>query len=197
MAERGRPRAFDREKALKAALRLFWEHGYEGTSIAELKAAMGINGPSLYAAFGSKEELYRDAIALYEREYGAALLAILNDTTDARAAVETLLAAIADMRCEDGPRGCLVSTGETACGPANSAVARHVADRRGVLRNALTDRLTRAAAEGDIPAGIDIPALAAFYTAMIQGLSIQARDGADAALLAAIIKRAMEAWPGD
>jgi AcrR family transcriptional regulator len=195
MAQKGRPRTFDREKALKTALRLFWDHGYEGTSIAQLKAAMGINGPSLYAAFGSKEALYREAIDLYERVYGGALLTILTETADSREAVKRLLTAIATLRCEDGPRGCLVSTAETTCGPENSTIARFVASRRTILHDALAARLDRAVAEDDLPADTDTAALAAFYTAMVQGLSVQARDGAEPMVLMAIIDRAMAAWP--
>ncbi|WP_437723334.1 TetR/AcrR family transcriptional regulator [Sorangium sp. So ce861] len=195
MAGRGRPRGFDRAAALRRAMEVFWERGYEGTSLSDLTAAMGINSPSLYAAFGCKEALFREAVALYNEVEGAATNRALREEPTARGAVEAMLRSNVEAYASPGkPSGCMIVLAATLGTPESERVRGHLAAcRRGAL-DELQRRLDRGVAEGDLPAGTDTAALAAFYTTVLQGLSIQARDGASREALEAIVGCAMAAW---
>lgn len=194
---RGRPLSFDRRRALETALSLFQARGYEGTSVANLVAAMGITPPSLYAAFGSKEQLFREAISLYLAEEGAFAARALAEEETARGAIARMLHQAAEIYPARSTRsaGCLVSTSVLACAPENDAVARELAALRIASRTALQARLDRARDENELPADASTEGLAAFYAATIQGMSVQARDGADATALHRIADAALRAWP--
>ncbi|MDH5824687.1 TetR/AcrR family transcriptional regulator [Luteimonas sp. RD2P54] len=194
MSPRGRPRGFDRDAALRAAVHVFWERGYEGASIAELCAAMGINRPSLYAAFGDKEALFAEAVARYEGEENATARALREQPT-ARAAVEAMLRDNADAYCDPAtPRGCLVVTSAVGCAPERAAVRARLAASQRAVSEALSRRLRRAVETGELPAGVDVAALAGYYDALLQGLSLQARAGASRRRLQRIVDHAMHAW---
>ncbi|WP_437655851.1 TetR/AcrR family transcriptional regulator [Sorangium sp. So ce1182] len=195
MAGRGRPRSFDRAAALRRAMEVFWERGYEGTSLSDLTAAMGINSPSLYAAFGCKESLFREAVSLYNEVEGAAVARAMREEPTARRAVEAMLRGNAEAYVSPGkPSGCMIVLAATLGTQESEAVRSHLAEvRRGALVE-LQRRLDRGVAEGDLPAGTDTAALAAFYTTVLQGLSIQARDGASREALLAVVDCAMAAW---
>ncbi|WP_437622330.1 TetR/AcrR family transcriptional regulator [Sorangium sp. So ce1151] len=195
MAGRGRPRSFDRAAALRRAMEVFWERGYEGTSLSDLTAAMGINSPSLYAAFGCKESLFREAVSLYNEVEGAAVARAMREEPTARRAVEAMLRGNAEAYVSPGkPSGCMIVLAATLGTQESEAVRSHLAEvRRGALVE-LQRRLERGVAEGDLPAGTDTAALAAFYTTVLQGLSIQARDGASREALLAVVDCAMAAW---
>jgi AcrR family transcriptional regulator len=195
MAARGRPRAFDRTGALGRAMEVFWEHGYEGTSISDLTAAMGINSPSLYAAFGCKEELFREAVAYYDETMGETAAAELRDRPTAREAIASVLRHHAVVFCDpDKPRGCMIVL--TATTGRSQPVHDHLAGWRLALERDFTERIERGIADGDVPAGADAAAIAAFYNTVNHGMAIQARDGADRTKLSAIAEAAISAWDG-
>lgn len=197
MAARGRPRSFDRDEALRRAMRRFWESGYEATSVSDLTEAMGINSPSLYAAFGSKEELFREAVTLYAATEGASAVRWLDDEPTARTAVESMLRANATAFTDpDKPPGCMIVLSGVNCSEENASVWNFLAETRRSDHARLRERLDRAVADGDLPAGADTTGLAAFYTTVLYGLSIQARDGATRAELHAVVDAAMAAWDG-
>ncbi len=184
---RGRPREFDRGEALARARETFWRLGYEGASIADLTAAMGITPQSLYAAFGSKAELYREALADYRETVGAFARRALEEEANAADAFDRLLRETAHEYCREGqPRGCMISTATLTCAAENRPVATHVAALRAEAIAAFEARLARGVAEGDLRADTDAAALARFVGAIIQGMSVQAQDGASEEALAAI-----------
>lgn len=193
---RGRPPTFDRAAALDQAMRLFWRHGYEGASIAMLTEAMGFTAPTLYAAFGSKEALYREALTRYAR---SDIQSGRHDGARGSAyqTVEHFLhdAAMRFSRA-DKPKGCMVATGSLYCGAESPGAAETAASLRAKGVAAFVEELEQAKRDGELPAETDCPALARFYTAVLQGMSVQAIDGADAASLTAIADAALNAWPG-
>ncbi|MEV6253031.1 TetR/AcrR family transcriptional regulator [Nocardia sp. NPDC051929] len=196
MAERGRPRAFDRAEALRRAMEVFWEHGYEGASMNDLTAAMGINSPSLYAAFGGKEALFRAAVDLYGHTDGGYTARALREEPTARAAIEAMLRDNAVAYTEENkPHGCMVVLAGSTYTTRNTGIRDFLIDKRRATTEDIRRRLERGVTEGDLPPGTDSAALAAFYTTVLYGLSIHARDGAALPELTASIDCAMAAWP--
>jgi AcrR family transcriptional regulator len=191
---RGRPRSFDRDAALERAMQVFWKQGYEATSIHDLTRAMGINPPSLYAAFGDKERLFMEAIERYQRECGPAVSCILDEAPSARDAIERLLMESAgQMAHGSDPRGCMLITAATNC--SAPSVQSALAGRRDEQKAALKARLDRGLRDGELPRGTDTGGLADFYTTVLQGMAISARDGATRKSLLAAAEAAMRAWP--
>lgn len=195
MVERGRRREFDRVKALRQAMRLFWRKTYEGTSLAELTEVMGINPPSLYAAFGSKEELFREAVALYAEHQGVEIWRALEEAPTAREGVESFLLATASAYSEpDDPPGCLIVLGAQHGLDEDNAAHRELRTRRRGNLTQIGDRFARAVREGDLPAAFPAEDAAAFYLSVQSGMSVLARDGADRATLEAVARGAMLGW---
>jgi AcrR family transcriptional regulator len=193
---RGRPRSFDRDNALERAMLLFWRHGFTATSIADLTEAMGISAPSLYAAFGDKERLFLEAVERYQQKAGVAAERILATAPTARAAVERLLGSAArQLASTDHPPGCMVVTAAMNCSDACQHLLEALGRQRAASSRLLQDRIARGITAGELPASTDAAALAAFYQTVLQGMTIQARDGADSASLLATAAAAMRAWP--
>jgi AcrR family transcriptional regulator len=191
MATRGRPRGFDADVALRKAMEVFWERGYEGTSLSDLADAMGIASASIYACFGNKEALFRQVMELYGTLSGAPPRRALRDQPTARAAVEAMLRATADEITRPGaPPGCMLVLASPTGAVENHPVREFLAEQRRGQVEAIRERL---AAELTAPAG-DLDAIARFYATVVQGMSIQARDGARRAELEAVIACAMAAW---
>jgi TetR/AcrR family transcriptional regulator, copper-responsive repressor len=193
---RGRPRSFDRDAALERAMEVFWKQGYEGTSMSELTAAMEINPPSLYAAFGDKEQLFLEALERYEAKRRENVIDAFAEAPTARAAVERLLTeAATELSSAGHPRGCMLVMSAATCSAASQDMQAEVAKRRAGMKKVLKARIERAIAEGELPRSTDSAALTDFYSAVFQGMSMQARDGASRKSLLATAQAAMRAWP--
>lgn len=191
----GRPRAFDLETALDRALQVFWRKGYEGTSLSDLTKAMGINRPSLYAAFGNKENLFRKALDRYAEGPAAYTRTALDEPT-ARAVVERLLHGVVDLLTDPcTPQGCLAVQGALACGEAADVIRQELVARRAAGEAALCQRLERARADDDLPADADAADLARYVTTVAQGMAVQAAGGASREELRRVVETALRAWP--
>lgn len=192
----GRPRSFDRDAALDAAITVFWEHGYDATSISMLCDALGIGRPSIYAAFGGKETLFTEALERYLGTYAAFTRRVLAEEPGARDAVRSLLyEAAASYTRSDRPQGCLLISAATNCSPESAHVAARLRDLRAAGRQALEEKIATAIRSGELPPDTDARAMATFYSAVLQGMSAQARDGAARGDLEQIAEAASQAWP--
>lgn len=194
MAERGRPRGFDRGQVLRRAMEVFWEHGYEGASLSELTTAMGINAPSLYAAFGCKEALFREAVALYSEQEGiAGYGALVAPAT--RDAIAGLLRDAAFAYTRPGtPTGCMVVLSATSYTPKTVGVRDFLAEQRQGSTAELRARLDKGVAESELAPHVDTAALAMYYGTVLSGMSLQARDGATREELLGVADAAMAGW---
>lgn len=190
--KRGRPPAFDRETVLAAARDVFWEHGYDGSSIADLTASMGITPQSLYAAFRSKADLYREALDQYRRMPWPDPGNPLKDEIGTVAAFERFLrnAAIV-FTAPDHPKGCMISTAVLNCAAENEGIAHHVSALRQQTLDVFAARIERGMAEGELRADTNARSLARFLGAIVQGMSVQARDGATSEELSEIVTHAI------
>jgi AcrR family transcriptional regulator len=194
-AQLGRPRGFDADRALDRALAVFWRDGYEGASLPALTKAMGINRPSLYAAFGNKEALFRKAVDRYDRgPAGYAYRALKKPS--AREVVEALLEGIVALLTKpQNPGGCLMVQGALACGENAKRVRHELESRRAAGVVAMRRRFQRAIDEGDLPANADATGLARFLATVMHGLAVQAASGASRKELVRVKDMVLRMWP--
>ena len=193
---RGRPREFCVDAALAAALRVFWSKGYEGASLSDLTEAMGVTRPSLYAAFGNKEALFRKALDLYEREKLAFMGQALEAPTARGVAERVLRNALEAQTSASGPRGCLAVISSVACGAEADSIRKEVIARRASSEAALRQRFERAAEEGDFSAEIEPAALVRYLMAVLQGMAVQAGSGVARDKLDQLVSTTLSLWPG-
>jgi AcrR family transcriptional regulator len=191
----GRPRGFCIEGALDKALQVFWQKGYEGTSLTDLTEAMGINRPSLYAAYGSKEELFRKAVERYTEGAASCMSKSLSEPKARDAAERFLRSGIGLVAGGDHPRGCLMVSGALSCGDEADTVKMELAARRAKTECILRDRFERAKDESDLPEKTNPADLAKYITTVANGMAVQASGGATAEELERIVDVAMMAWP--
>jgi AcrR family transcriptional regulator len=191
----GRARAFDADEALDRAMTVFWTKGYDGASLSDLTAAMGINRPSLYAAYGNKEELFRKALQRYGEGPSSYERKALAQPT-AREVAEWLLRGAADVQTDPRtPAGCLATLGTTYCADDSSPVGKILIESRLAGHAAIRERFERARAEGDLPADADSQALTHYIGAVVCGMAVLAASGATRDELERVIELTMRAWP--
>jgi len=193
--KRGRPLSFDRDAALQRAMEVFWAHGYEASSLQDLTQAMGINPPSLYAAFGDKEKLFMEVVDRYQEERRKAILRAFEEAT-AKHAVQRMLTEGAQALARQGaPRGCLLVMSDTNCSAGSRHVQEALASRRAAMTRLLKARLDRGVRDGDLARSANTAALADFYSIVMQGMVMLARDRPSRKTLLAAVETAMRAWP--
>lgn len=193
---RGRRPGFDRDRALREAMRLFWERGYEGTTFDDLTGAMGISASSFQNAFGSKQGAYEAATALYREQKGRFLAETLSGPGTAREAFARLIAASADAYTQQGdPTGCMISLAALQASPSCDRIRDIMVEQRARGEGLMLERIERGIAEGDLPAATDAAALAAYFGAVLRGMAMQARDGVARERLHDVGRLAMQAWP--
>lgn len=192
---RGRPRSFDQEEALQTALELFWRYGYEGTSLSALTDAMGISVPSLYAAFGNKESLFRAAVDRYIEGPASYVSLALREPTVRRVAEKLLAGAIDMVMTPANPNGCLLVQGALACAETNEAIRKELSLRRKGAEAAVRQRFAAAIKAGDLPPDTDVEQLARYFMTTIWGMSVQAAGGATRRQLQQIAKLTLQVLP--
>jgi AcrR family transcriptional regulator len=195
MVEMARPRVFEEEEVLDRAMEVFWRHGYEGASLAELTKAMGLNSPSIYAAFGSKRGLFDAVLSRYRERRTAHRAYVLASTTAREMAERMLYGAIEWLVDPNEPLGCLLIQAGTSAGANNADVPRTILSQRSKTKDLITERLMRAQEEGDLPPLSDPAALASYLLMVFNGLALQAAEGVSKAVLRESAERALIGWP--
>jgi AcrR family transcriptional regulator len=192
---RGRPRAFDKEEALDKALMIFWRRGYEGTSLSELIEELNINKPSLYAAFGNKEELFLKALTKYASGPVAFIKDAINEPTSYKVAESFLYKAAEFLTDSRHPQGCMIVQGALSTGESAELVKNVLIKFRGTYEKLLTDRFEKAKAEGELSEHCNASYLAKYLATIHQGMSVQATSGATKEELINVSKIALSNWP--
>lgn len=195
MSRTGRPRSFDLTEAVDAALQLFWRHGYEATSLAQLRAAMGLSSASFYAAFGSKEALFVRVVERYLETYGSVREAGFDPSLSPREALARFLRDSARMQTDpDHPLGCLIIFGGASVAEGNDAISEVLAERRAQDRAMLVSCVQRGIREGELAPDTNAAGLADVFASFLWGLSIEARDGTPTPRIEAAVDHLMALW---
>ncbi|WP_289139315.1 TetR/AcrR family transcriptional regulator [uncultured Brevibacillus sp.] len=196
MARTGRPRNFDRDEAILKAMMLFWEHGFESTSLAQLRAVMGdISAASFYAAFDSKESLFREVVDRYIATFGQATATLIDSSLAPREAIEQALRSSAKMQTEEThPSGCLLVLSASTCSFENVHIREMLTKERALTRSRLFDCIQRAVSNGELPASTDITMLTAVFETFLLGISTQSRDGISFATIDGAVTQVMGIW---
>jgi TetR/AcrR family transcriptional repressor for divergent bdcA len=196
MARTGRPRGFDRDAAITQAMHLFWQYGFDGVSLEQLRRSMGgISSASFYAAFGSKEGLYRAALDSYLGTHGTVMLALRDESLSPRQRIEKALRRSAEMQTDPAhPTGCLVTLSSTIGSADTASVQALTIAERAANRAAIRDCVKEAIADGTLRRETDPAGLATLFEGLLVGLSIQARDGVSTKDLDAGVTQALHAW---
>ena len=192
---RGRPRTFDENQALESALKVFWQKGFEGASLKDLTKAMGINRPSMYAAFGNKEQLFRKALDRYVQARACYIRDALAEPTARGAAKRMLDGAVTLLSDKKHPRGCMIVSGALACGDDAEPVRRELVARRKLSESLLRTRFEQALRDKDLPDDCDPADLARYLVTVVHGMSIQAASGTDKTQLRRVAELAMRTFP--
>lgn len=193
--QRGRPPAFDHEEALEKALKVFWLRGFEGASMAELTEALGINRPSIYAAFGNKEELFRKALGKYLAGPVAYVAESMKEPTSRRVVEKLLTKSAALLTNPNNPRGCMIVQGALSCGQGAELIQQELIAYRKNFEDALRQRFELARAQQDLPADINASELAKYVATIHQGMSVQATSGASIEELMTVVQVVLKHWP--
>jgi AcrR family transcriptional regulator len=194
---RGRPRTFDREHALAVATELFWRYGYDGTSIADLTQQMGVTPPTLYAAFGSKEQLYREALLNYIRSNDLLVQQVVHNGVPIYSLIETYLYKSAEAYTDPAhPPGCMLQLAALTCALENVEAHKTGVELRQETFQFMVASLEWAKEREELPPDTNVLALARMFMALLQGMSIQAVDGASTHELKELVTVALAAWPG-
>ncbi|CDG19762.1 Regulatory protein, TetR [Xenorhabdus poinarii G6] len=196
MAKMGRPRSFDRDEAINQAMLLFWEHGYESTSLNLLKAGMGgISAPSFYAAFGSKETLFKEVVARYIDTYGQVTTSLWDKNIPPKEGIELALRRSAKMQTEcNHPPGCLLVLSASVCSPEHNRIQKLLIDARERVRKGFTSCVQRAIDNGELAGESDPTVMATMFDSFLLGFSTLARGGVPLAVLESSITQIMNVW---
>jgi TetR/AcrR family transcriptional regulator, copper-responsive repressor len=192
----GRPRSFDRDKVLHAAMLQFWQHGYEATSISDLAKAMKLNPPSIYGAFGDKKSLFEQTITTYENGPGCFAARALTEEAQPRRAIERLLMDAADhLTRKEHPPGCMLVLSALNCTDASADVRDALIQRRTQSAIMIGRRLEDAHRSGALPTTVDPQVMTNVIVTVFHGLSLRAHDGATREELEAVVQQTMLLWP--
>ncbi len=192
---RGRPTNFNHDRAILAALHVFWAQGYEGTSMADLTVALGMNKPSIYAAFGNKEALFNKAVSQYLSGPAAFISTALNEPTSLKVAKRYLVGAVTFFCNPNTPNGCMIVQSALACGHEKSTIQQLLVQYRKQFEHDLIKRLELAKTQDDLPSEASARELAQYLTTLYNGLSVQASSGATQSELLGVVKLALANWP--
>lgn len=197
MAKMGRPRTFNRDEAIQQAMHLFWEYGYESTSLALLKENIGggITAPSFYAAFGSKEKLFQEVVERYRTTHGQVSLSLWDQNLPPREAIELALRRSAKMQTEKNhPKGCLIVIAANTCSPEHQHVQKLLVEQRALTRAGFEQCVQRAVDSGELTLQTSVEAFAAVFHGFLQGITVLARDSVSHEILDAAITEIMKNW---
>ncbi len=193
--KRGRPKCFDEQQALQQAMLLFWEYGYEATSMSDLTQTLNLSAPSLYSSFGDKSQLFQRCLEYYLQHEACPIEPIFQSAKTAKIAIELYLYEnIKRLVQEHKPTGCMLVVAAMNCSEQNHSLQQDLLSKRQQVKQRIYQRLAQGVQEGDLSAQVNVQEMTDFYSTVIQGLTLQARDGVDKVQLNQVVKHAMQAW---